>query len=516
MRQTFDLDDGQRLVIRDPGGPLQFRDGDELPDAAAVEAPDRWQAAMLEHGLVIDRTLVPEVVAPEAAVEGAAEVFAEGMLQRPDSDEPHVEIAVTPPPDHTLLLMVQKGDIVQWFLPLNASRLLPVHAGMLRAQDVAVVPDGALRFMVPRSLVSPSPAPEGGAVGGAEGEGAVAAASFGSFFKPIMRLIRIPIVQELVDAAATTLAEFIARNVDTKAEGFRFFDAGNNFPFATRKALAQMSGQRVLLLTHGIFSSLQGAFDNIKAGPVINHLRGIYGPNIIGWDHRTIAKRPKDNADEMLSALPSGIKPDFICHSRGALVMRAALEHPDLQSKLHARFNAVGTGMFVAGANHGSQLASFQHVNTLLNVYSAIGSLAALGGLGIAAEVIVGLLKVFAHGAARMPSVHDLSTDSDNSFVAALDQPLRTTIAQVIVTHANYDPTGGPLAQLANLNIDRIFGEGNDYVVPFSGAGTLDTGVRPDVDKGFGTPSAKQGEVMHTTFFANRDVQQLIMERFVR
>ena len=153
--QTFDLGDGRRLVVRAPATGLRFR---RVVQPATAEfaamnvaaTPDRWAEAMAAQEMTIDFTVVPDPVAAPVA-----EAFS---VQRSGSNEAHVEFSVPPPAGHTLLVMVQKGDVVQWFLPLNASRLLPVHSGMLRAEDVAAVPDGALRFAIPQSLVA-TPAP---------------------------------------------------------------------------------------------------------------------------------------------------------------------------------------------------------------------------------------------------------------------------------------------------------------------------------------------------------------------
>ena len=281
-----------------------------------------------------------------------------------------------------------------------------------------------------------------------------------------MHLVRIPIVRDLIDASLSMLIKFIVDHVDRKAEGFRFLDSTRR-AILNEAQLQAMRGQRVLVLVHGIFSSLD-AFNELASGDTMNRLRGVYGDNIIGWDHRTVAKTPLDNADDMLSAMPSGVQPDIICHSRGALVIRAALEHERLQAKRQTRFASVRTGLFVAGANHGSQLASFRHVNDLLNVYSAIASIPLLGSIGVALGVVVGVLKVLAHGASMLPAVKALSTDDDNTFVHDLDRPFHTSIGQLIVSRANYDPTNDVLLQALNWNVDRVFGTANDLVVTAS------------------------------------------------
>jgi hypothetical protein len=437
----------------------------------------------------IDQSIVPEVVDNAAA---------KAQLEEDDSK---IEIAAQPPADHTLLLAVQVGDVLQWYVPVNASRLLPVHANVLREGDIVTVPDRALRFRVPTALVaSPTAVRSAAMTGGSLGV--------------VMHLIRIPIVRDLVDAPISVIIKFIVDHVDKKPEGFRFLDGAKRSRILTEADLRPMRDQRVLLLVHGIFSSVD-AFTEIADGPVMAHLRGIYGDNIIGWDHRTVAKGPFENADDMLSALPPGIQPDVICHSRGALVMRAALEHVALQAKRQTRFASVGTALFVAGANQGSQLATFQHINDLLNVYSAVASIPVLGSVGVALGIIVGVLKVLAHGASIIPAVKALSTDSDNRFVQDLDQPFHTKIGQLVIARANYDPRANDLVMEAlNLNVDKIFATANDLVVPYDGASRFDEDVRIDADCPFGTEERSQSIVMHTNFFAQPEIHQLIIDRF--
>ena len=51
--------------------------------------------------------------------------------------------------------------------------------------------------------------------------------------------------------------------------------------------------------------------------------------------------------------------------------------------------------------------------------------------------------------------------------------------------------------------------------MPFDAAATFDQGVRIDADVSFGSEETSQSTVMHTNFFAQPQVQQLIVERFV-
>ena len=488
---------GRSTVIRHSIDAVEFVDAQSVGDrlALAVAAapnealPAAWQEALAEHAMVVDQSIVPRLTGAPMAQELAP--------------QPKVEVAAAPPPGHTLLLAVQTGEVMQWFVPVNAGRLLPVHADVLRATDTVTVPDGALRFLVPSALLaSPSAI-----------RAANATELAGGILGVVMHLVRVPLVRDLVDGPLSRLIEFIINHVDTKPEGFRFLDPGRRAAILTEADLRTLRDRRVLVLVHGIFSNVE-AFNQIATGPTMAHLQTIYGDAMIGWDHRTVAKSPLDNADDMLSALPPGIKPDFICHSRGALVVRAALEHARLQAKRETRFHSVGTGLFVAGANQGSQLATYRHVNDLLNIYSAIASIPALGSVGIALGVLVGLLKVLAHAASIIPAVKALSTDDDNEFLRDLDRPFHTSIGQILVTRANYDPANDVLLEALNLNVDVIFGSANDLVVPFVGATQFDEGVRVDFDLPFGSDETSQSTVMHTNFFAQQPVQQLIVDRF--
>ena len=245
----------------------------------------------------------------------------------------------------------------------------------------------------------------------------------------------------------------------------------------------------------------------------MQHLRGIYGRNIIGWDHRTVASTPLDNARAMLAALPPNMQPpDIVCHSRGALVTRAMLEHPTLVASRKSRFGKVGKAIFVAGATQGSQLATESHLNRLLNIYSAIGSIPILGSAGVVLTVIVGVLKVLAHGATRLPSIQALSSDvAANTFLQALNGPPLTPVAEIVVAHANYDPANGPLARFLDLNVDTIFGTANDMVVPFTSAEVFDKWQQVGTNLRFGSASEAQGVVMHTNFFSQESIRQLLL-----
>lgn len=488
--------DGVTIKVRAPGMHIAWRSVEAVPELQTMGAGqgDDWSRAIFENDL-----------APFAAMEAqplAVELGAVPSLAMPDSADSYVEVRATPPPDEGLLVMVESDGVVQWYLPTNPPQA--ESAAVLAAIDAG--PGAAeLRFMIPQSTLA---------------RGTAIAAFGGGAGSAIVRFFRFKIIQELVGAAVEHVIEWIAANVEAKSkqEGFRFFERENNFPYLTDADLQGLANQRVLLLTHGIFSSLAGAFDGIAdpANPVLQHLRTIYGRNIIGWDHWTVSKTPLQNAAELLAKLPPNIKPDLVCHSRGALVTRAMLEHPDLKASRESRFSAVGKAIFVAGACQGSQLASLARINRLLNIYSAIGSVPVLGSAGVVLSVIVGVLRVLAQGATRLPSLEALTSDvAQNTFLQALNTDLMTPTGEILVMHANYDPSQGPLAGLLDLNLDTVFGAANDMVVPYTGAEVFDKWQQVGTNLRYGTDSAAQSTVMHTNFFFQPGVRQLLQTSLV-
>jgi hypothetical protein len=497
--QEVAVADGVVIRVRTPGMQFRWTTLEAIPALDATEAGAEmggWNEAIAENDLEQLTALRAEPVAMLGIEEGEAAP----VLVVPESEDLYVDLHAQPLPGESLLVMVETDGVVQWYAPANAR--IAVNPPVLGIEETTAPPE--LEFRIPRSTLSR----------GAEVLGIDAAGIGGA----IVRFFRVKLIKELIDAPVRFVLDWIVDNVEKKAkphEGFRFFDQDANYPFCTPEQLAAMAGQRVLLLTHGIFSSLEVAFKGIAdpAGDVMRHLRAIYKDNIIGWDHWTVGKTPFKNAEEMLSALTPGVRPDIVCHSRGGLVTRAMLEHPQLIAKRQTRFATVGKAIFVAGACQGSQLATLNNVNRLLNIYSAVASFSLLGGAGVLLKVIVGVLRVLAHGATRLPSIEALSADlAQNEFLRALNESDLTPTREIVVVHANYDPAKGPLAGFLDLNVDLVFGQGNDMVVPFLGAETFDKWQQVPTNIHYGTPSERQSVVMHTNFFWQPGVHKLLQE----
>ncbi len=503
---TLRFDDGNAVTVQAPGVALLLETvaappGIAMEDAAPGEGV--WDDAIGANELTQKYQPIQATPVPTPAGLAAAPA---ATLSMPGSDDAHVQFEATPDPGEGLLLMVRNGDIVQWFIPLNASSAVPDNGtGVL---ELAAAPvSTALRFRVPQSaLTSPAGASPAG----------FSASSFGG---AVLRFFRFSLVkdilQDIVDGAVERVVAWIANKIEarSKTEAFLSFDPEHNFPVL--KDLSGLSG-RTLLLTHGIFSSTQGAFAAFgKAGhPLLADFRSKY-KNIIGWDHYTVSKTPFQNAQDLLNRLPDGMQIDVICHSRGALVTRAMLEDPALAGLAKQKIGSVGNAIFVAGANQGSQLARFENINRLLNIYSAIGSIPILGSAGVVLNVIVGLLRVLAHGAVKLPSVLALNPDpSVNAFLKGLNGPTMTQIGRLVVLHANYDPTQGLLREYLDWNVDQIFGTANDLVVPFTGAEVFDPWL-PVADVNnyrFGTATVAQNVVLHTNFFYQQTVQDILQQ----
>jgi hypothetical protein len=489
------------ISVRAPRLQVRWRTMDAAPPSLSEALPAEggsggWQEAIDENDL---RPFGPAIEAQPLAID-IAEV---PILSTPESADEFVEMRAIPPPGESLLVMVESDGIIQWVLPSN-----PPQDALLIAEGLgeSVETPTELRFHIPQSVLL------GTSIAGAS-EGL-----FGTIGKAIVRFFSF--TKELIGAGLEAVLQFIVDKVEArnKREAFRFFDRTSNFGDVPPDALAQMAGRRVLLLTHGIFSSLAGAFDGIADpnGPVLQHLRTIYQDRIIGWDHWTIAKTPLENARDLLERLPPGIQPDVVCHSRGGLVTRAMLEHSDLHDLRASKFPKVGKAIYVAGANQGSQLATRANLNRLLNIYSAVASIPILGAAGVALKVVVGFLKVLAQVATRLPSIEALSSDlSKNMFLQELNAPLLTPVGEIVVLHANYDPSAGPLARFLDLNVDTIFNAANDMVVPFAGAELFDKFQQIGTNISFGSPVQTQTVVMHTNFFRQPSVHDLLRAELV-
>lgn len=272
---------------------------------------------------------------------------------------------------------------------------------------------------------------------------------------------------------------------------------------ATPGELAAARGRKVLLLVHGVFSSIEGAFGALDLQPLLDR----YDGRVFGYDHWTIAKTPQRNALDLLLLLPrdAGWEVDIACHSRGGLVVRALLGQAvaDVARARAGRIGKLGKVMFVAAANQGSPLASPQEVQHFLN---AAALLASFSG-GMALDIVIGLARMVVSLGFGRPSVQAMASGS--AFIDKLNRGgTLLTSANSYYARANFSYGDSLLARSGALLTGLLLNAANDLVVPFDNV--LLPGAAPDAAHvlNFGSAEQKQTEVWHTEFFphpATRD-----------
>lgn len=269
-------------------------------------------------------------------------------------------------------------------------------------------------------------------------------------------------------------------------------------------------GGRYLLFIHGIFSSINGAFDEILLSRdndnlLLNFFNAGY-KKIIGFDHWTVAKSTLDNAKDLVVQLPPGCKIDIVCHSRGAGVTRALLEHPDVSPQIMAKNIQVGKVIFVAGACQGSPLAKPEKIGALVNVFSALSSMTRTY---FPLKLMVELLKLVKYGVTYFPGIASMSPD--NEIFSELNASLNIPGCTYIYIRSNYEPEGKLKLMFDQIGLDKFVFENqmNDGVVPFIGAGTFDPHVDQSIDVIAGPEYGvgKVEDVFHTKFFSQREVR---------
>ncbi|HEX7238787.1 MAG TPA: hypothetical protein VF263_00865 [Longimicrobiaceae bacterium] len=506
--QFFETPDGT-IRVRTPGTRTRVTVRDRASHRRGLDAA--------AGGGELERAIAEAGLEPHAVDLGlhAAPVDAEPgrmPLQRLDgSTEPLVQLDVPVPAEHGLVALTEDDNgVVQWHLPASPRRAAE-KALRTGPQDA----DAAARtvtFYVPAPVL---PA-------GAEALDAGAVTRGLHFF-------RFPLVRELVGAAGEKVLTYLAREVESrlKKEGFKHFGGERHLAPVDWSAPEWERGGRALLLVHGIFSSVDGAFGGLlrdaegRDTGLLPELRAVYGERIVGYDHWTVAKTPLTNAMEMLGQLPDGLELDVVCHSRGALVVRSLLEHPHL----HQAFNAkaeVRNAIFVAGANQGSALAHPANWERLLNLFTLLSTLPGLPPQGVGVvRLIVEVVRVLAHGVAEMPSVAALAPDRPdrpNPFIRALNSTPDAAVEQLCVVRAHFDRARHPLLAGLDLGIDFLFdGAANDLVVPFLGAGRFDPARSASIVLGavFGSDAEGQGEVFHTNLFHQPQVRDFIRDRLL-
>ncbi|MDO8341898.1 MAG: hypothetical protein Q7T48_01740 [Cellvibrio sp.] len=334
--------------------------------------------------------------------------------------------------------------------------------------------------------------------------------------KKVFALFSVPL-EKLVGSALTPLFRLLEQSIKKK-ELLQWLDADMQLPEVTTPQRVNMQGKNVLLFVHGIISSTQGAFDDlVKIGNCYESLHQKYEGNLIAYDHWTLGKSCLDNAWDLARELPAGVTLDIICHSRGAGVVRALLELPELQNELAQKGIGVGKVCFVAGACEGSALARRETVQRLFKVFAATNYLARAK---VPNMFWVQLIKLLLRGIQELPGTD--SMDPDNDFIKTqLKESQKTLASHYYYIRANFEAKG-MLANVLDENfIDEIVFQknGNDVVVPFEGAGKNDNYLKNRVEKTNLVefpllPIEENSIVWHINFFEQKEVQTALQLTF--
>jgi len=297
---------------------------------------------------------------------------------------------------------------------------------------------------------------------------------------------------------------------------------------------------RVLLMIHGTFSSTRGSFGGLCEGTGQATLRGMLQAYdvLVGVDHRTLSRAPRDNAGmirDLLVEASWGEPPivDVICFSRGGLVARELIERLLPASEFSG---VIRRAIFVATTNAGTELARPENWNDLVDTYTtlacnAMRALGAVGGLllgAIGGELINGIgafVKALAGRGITDGMVPGLAAMNPKSDVVRVlngtplparegEAPLYYRITSQFSAEADLVGTlRGGLVQGAKAFVaDRITGKlykgiASDLVVHNPSTETLHPDLRYSGNLHFGANPA----VYHVNFFLQEPVHRQLM-----
>ncbi|MFL5385770.1 MAG: esterase/lipase family protein [Longimicrobiaceae bacterium] len=277
-------------------------------------------------------------------------------------------------------------------------------------------------------------------------------------------------------------------------------------------------GNPVLILVHGIFDRVYGAaFSPLLVwGDLLERLQAKYGNRVYGYDHETLALGPLENARDLISRLPAHTEIEILCHSRGGLVVRALLQHPECQASLRARQIKIRNVVFMGAANHGSPLAEPGKTDELLTMFTHLfHARAPAEGPAAHLKLIVQTVRVLGRRAADLPGIAALRPDS--KLIRGLSSAVLPDGVRCTFVRANFGNAVDNRLQEPEGISDSVFGSTlNDLVVPFEGM-TKMGGVSPTDGQivtldNAGTP---QGDFYHLNYLDSSKVRERIVRDLI-
>ncbi|MET9793872.1 esterase/lipase family protein [Streptomyces canus] len=415
-----------------------------------------------------------------------------GGLERSGAPGPHLLLeAPAPPPDEgQVLLEADATGIVRWVFPEAA-----VHGGRTDRAP------GAQTFRVPMeqfALPTGEPVADRGIVGFGIGKA--------------LHLLRFPIEQ-----AAGLAADFAVSRWEKRHRPYELrLTTPQTFLAAGEQAgdeagvqvsadrLAELADRPFLLFVHGTFSSCRTGFRGIADDePLLHDLHRRYDGRVLVFDHPTVHLDPIDNARWLLEHLPADqrITLDIVAHSRGGLVARH-LSRDGLAGAGRAA-PSVRMLVHVATPNAGTALAEKQRLSDLLGVFTNL--------LGLFPEELVSttlevVLEVVKHAATGVLGGLDglAAMDPASEGLGKLNASAVPTQGSVRAVTSDFEPARGAGLAMRALDglVDRLFGVGNDLVVPTEGVHRAGSYVVPGP---LVVPAVSA--VVHSGFFRNAQVR---------
>lgn len=470
--------------VRDaaPGGLPEQLLADHVPEPAALLLGTAAQEAGMRPVLTLplsDLAMPPRPGGPDRS--GAPGLLLEAPAPPPDEDQ--------------VLLEADATGVVRWLFPEAAVR-----------GDRTDRAAGAQTFRVPMeqfALPAGGPAADRGILGFGVGK--------------VLHLLRFPI-----ERAAGLAADFAVSRWEKKhrpyglrlttpqtflAAGEQAADGAGMQVSAGR--LAELADRPFLLFVHGTFSRCRTGFRGIADDePLLHDLHRRYDGRVLVFDHPTVHLDPVDNARWLLEHLPADrrLTLDIVTHSRGGLVARHLSR--DGLAGAGRPAPSVRTLVHVATPNAGTALAEKQRLSDLLGVFTNL--------LGLFPEEVVSttlevVLEVVKHGATGVLGGLDglAAMDPASEGLGVLNASAVPTEGSVRAVTSDFEPARDAALAMRALDglVDRLFGVGNDLVVPTEGVHRAGSYVVPDP---IVVPSASA--VVHSGFFRHAQVRASLSE----
>ena len=363
-----------------------------------------------------------------------------------------------------------------------------------------------------RTFELPAPRGAGGAGGGARGVvGAIANAVGGEAVKQFLKVVVFPRLDPIVGAVAEDYAlRWEGRKRPYRVRAFTPDDyASPDGRELDADGWRALGAGRALLLVHGTFSRAHAAFGGMPR-EFVEALHRRYDGRVFAFDHFTLSHDPRANVSRFLELMPQdgALDVDVVCHSRGGLVSRVLAERQG-ELSMGGRRLRVGRVVFVGTPNAGTTLCDAEHMAKFIDTFSTLLNLVPSAGASEVLSGVVTVAKMLAVGAAGgLPGL--TAMQPGGAFAKGLNAGDRAGETRYFALASDYAPGApGLRAMLQDRLMDKVFGAGNDLVVPTDGVFAANgSGYFPIEDRA--VFSGAEG-VAHTTFFESRAARDTIM-----